>query len=180
MKNHYSFNILNKLNAGTYFLAFTILFTFYGYSQNSCDVDFEIVKNRNSKKAGKSGTHYKFWITNKSNQPASYILNVENSASDETKMRGSKRFQKQVNLPSKIKLDEKTSNNKHLKLRKSISNVLEVSLKSNEKKLLKIEIDVPKGIAIGSRNTSKVTLKSSECKSLELVKYVYTEIVEGE
>ena len=180
MKKNYSFSILNKLSVKACFVAFTILFTFYGYAQNSCDVDFEIVKNRNSKKAGDSGTHYKFWITNKSNQAATYILKVENTTISQSKMKGKKGFEKHVDLPSLIKLDEKITNNKRMKLKSSVSNVLEVHLESDEKKLIKIKIAVPNGIAIGSKNTSKVTLKSPKCKNLEKVKYVYTEIVEGE
>ena len=165
------------------------------YSQK-CAVGFEVANNRNFKYAGKSGTHFKFIIKNKSNKEDTYSILVNNSDTNSKKnsfnRSSTKSKGRKVSLPMKLDMDTKKgnssfANNKASKSyaqnknsKSSTHNSLEFKLNPNEQTLIVLKIDVPEGTEIGGVNTTNVTLKSANCRDIAITKQVITETVDGE
>jgi hypothetical protein len=185
----------------TIFIGKTLLVVFglliFGnvYSQK-CAVGFDLANNRNFKYAGKSGTHFKFIIKNKSNKIDTYSILVNNSDTDSDKNsfkgRSMKSKGRKVSLPIKLDMDTKRGNSGFANNRNSKSSMqnknskssthksLEFKLNPNEQTLIVLKVDVPDGTEIGGVNTTNITLKSTNCKNIAITKQVITETVDGE
>jgi len=150
-----------------------------------CNVDFEVAHNRNIKFAGESGADFIFVVTNKSNKVDTYLISVNDTKLQNKPKNNLNGFSNNnnVSLPVKIELGSKNIRNKtskYIQKNNFSEQSIAVTLNPNEEKLVMVKIEVPKGTAIGRKNTTNVTLKSTNCKSVSITKQVYTETVLGE
>ena len=156
------------------------------YAQNSdCSATLEVLKNRDTKFAGVSGTSYKFIVKNNSNQSDTYIVSVENiDINSESNFRsGNNSNARNVSLPNSIVFGNNKLNNSSEKkdFKNSLSpKSMQIDLNPNEEIMLLVKLEVPLGTEIGSKNINQVTLVSKNCKATKIVKQVYTEVVDGE
>lgn len=150
------------------------------YSQeHHCDAQLDFINDRPNKKAGQSGQYYRMKLTNNGDS-GTFIISIDNikpSKENVSSVGNSIDLNNKVivfQLLERIEISPKDNNSKRT------GKLYEVVLRENEEFLFYVKLETPKEAKIGSRNSTRVEVISSNCPDLNIYKILNTEIIDGE